>query len=219
MLRPRSIPTLVLSLLLVAGARPAAAETEITLYGSGVAGQQAQEVAIDVPGSESYQGTGGVTLYGADVGLGFPKGFYVDAHYFRHSNEFVSELAGSAYDARIDLAGDEWGASLEWQLDLMPSSAITPFVGAGGSWSRLTLDGKIDLRGDSAPVTTEVDLYRAYGVAGLKLNRFLRLTAQGGWTFGGRGSDATSYDLGGQAISVATDYDGYFVAGALSLGL
>lgn len=218
MSRPRWTATLLIAALLAPGVAAAGQRAESTIYVSGVAGAQAQSVTIDVAGLESYEGSGSVALFGADAGFSLPGGVFADAHYFRHSNEFVSELAGSNYDARVDLAGNEWGASLEWQLDLVPRSPLKPFLGVGGSWSRLTLDGKLDLRGESAALESEIDLWRAYGVAGLKLSRYFRATVQGGMTFPVHEGLTTSYTVGGETVALTPDYGGYYVAGSLSVG-
>lgn len=198
--------------------RVATAMPFVSIYASGLVGAQSQEVTLDVPGMQTYSGDNAVALYGLDAGLGLPGGFYVDAHYYRHTNEFGRELVDGTTDAFVDMGGNEWGGSLEWHLGLIPGSPIKPFIGVGGSYSRVNLDGKVEWQGESAPLETNTDLYRVYGVAGLGLTGALRATLHAGMTFGEDEAAKASYTLAGQTVSVSADYQGYYVAGAVSLG-
>lgn len=218
MLRQYWLGTFFVLTALFLVAAPAAALPFASFYVSGLVGGQSQEVTLDLAGVQSYSGESGVLLYGVDAGVGLPAGFFVDAHYYRHSNEFGRELVDGTVDAYVDMAGNEWGASLEWHLGLIPGSPIKPFVGAGGSYSRVTLDGKVEFEGESAPLETNTDLYRVYALAGMSLTSALRATVHAGMTFGEDEAAKASYTLAGQTVSVSADYQGYYVAGAVSLG-
>jgi hypothetical protein len=218
MFRRKWIPTLAGLGLCALVAGPATAAPFTSFYVSGAVGGQSQEVTLDAAGLQSYDGTSGVLLYGADAGVGLPAGFHLSAHYYRHSNEFGRELVDDSFDAYVDMAGNEWGGSLEWHLGLIPGSPVAPFVGAGASYSRVTLDGKVEWEGESATLGTDTDLYRLYGLAGLKLTDALRATVRAGMTFGENEAAKAEYEFQGQTISVSADYQGYYVAGALSLG-
>lgn len=219
MLRHKWLATFLTLSALCVVAVPAPALPFVSFYASGVVGGQSQEVTLDVAGMESFEGTSGIVLYGVDAGVGLPMGFHFDGHYYRHTNEFGEDLAAdSGFDAFVDMAGNEWGASLEWHLGLIPASPVKPFIGAGGSYSRINLDGEIRFEGESEALETDTDLYRIYALAGLKLTSLLRATVHAGMTFGETDAAEASYTLAGQTVSVTADYQGYYVAGAVSLG-
>lgn len=221
MLRLKGLGTLVvLGTLLVAA--PAMALPFVSLQFAGTVAGQSQEVALDVSGTinESYDGDSGIVMYGAEAGVGLPLGFHVFGHYYRHTNEFGEELVGDAtgIDAYVDMAGNEWGLDLEWHMPLIPGSPLKPFIGAGGSWARVNLDGEVRFEGESAPLETETDVYRLYGVAGLKLGSAIGVSVRGGMAFGEDDAARAEYTLAGQTVGVSADYQGYYVAGSVSLG-
>jgi hypothetical protein len=221
MLRLKGLGTLVvLGSLLVAA--PAMALPFVSLQFAGTVAGQSQEVALDVSGTinESYDGDSGIVMYGAEAGVGLPLGFHVFGHYYRHTNEFGEELVGDAtgIDAYVDMAGNEWGLDLEWHMPLIPGSPLKPFIGAGGSWARVNLDGEVRFEGESAPLETETDVYRLYGVAGLKLGSAIGVSVRGGMAFGEDDAARAEYSLAGQTVGVSADYQGYYVAGSVSLG-
>jgi hypothetical protein len=220
MLRRKWLGTLVVLGSLVFAA-PALALPLVSLRVGGTVAGQSQEVALDVSGAvnESLEGTSGIAMYGAEAGLGLPMGFYVFGHYYRHSNEFGEELvADSGVNAFVDMAGNEWGLDLEWHLGLIPGSPIKPFIGAGGSWAKVNLDGEVRYEGESAALETDTTVYRLYGVAGLQLTSLLGVTVRGGMAFGEDDAAQAEYSLAGQTVSVSADYQGYYIAGAVTLG-
>ena len=210
----------VLASLLVAA--PAAALPFVSLQFGGTVAGQSQEVALDVSGTvnETYDGNSGILMYGAEAGVGLPAGIHVFGHYYRHSNEFGEELVGdmTGVDAFVSMDGNEWGLDLEWHLGLIPGSPLKPFIGAGGSWARVNLDGEIRFEGESAALETNTDVYRLYGVAGIKLGSALGASVRGGMAFGEDEAAKAGYTLAGESVSVSADYQGYFVAGSVSLG-
>jgi hypothetical protein len=116
------------------------------------------------------------------------------------------------------MAGNEWGLDLEWHLGLIPGSPLKPFIGAGGSWARVNLDGEVRFEGESSALQTETDVYRLYAVAGLKLGSAIGVSVRGGMATGEEEAASASYSLAGQTVAVSADYQGYFVAGSVSLG-
>ena len=110
MLRLKGAVTLVvLGSLLVAA--PAMALPFLSLQFAGTLAGQSQEVALDVSGTinESYTGTSGILMYGAEAGIGLPMGLHLFGHYYRHSNEMGEEFAAdNGIDAWVDMAGNEW---------------------------------------------------------------------------------------------------------------
>jgi hypothetical protein len=221
MLRLKGLGTLVvLGSLLVAA--PAMALPFVSFQFAGTVAGQSQEVALDVSGTinESYDGSSGIVMYGAEAGVGLPMGFHVFGHYYRHTNEFGEELVGDAtgIDAYVDMAGNEWGLDLEWHMPLIPGSPLKPFIGAGGSWARVNLDGEVRFEGESAALETETDVYRLYGVAGLELGSAIGVSVRGGMAFGEDDAARAEYSLAGQTVGVSADYQGYYVAGSVSLG-
>lgn len=196
----------------------------VSFYVGGVLGGQSQEVTLSGSGLQdfSYSGTSGIMLYGIEAGLGLPMGVHVGGHYFRHSNEFGEEamqsMSSLPVDAWIDMAGNEWGADLEWHLGLIPGSPLKPFIGVGGSYARVNLDGTVRFETMSEPLTTDTDVYRLYALAGLKFGNLVGASLRGGWAFGEENAAQADYSFGPQAISVSSDYNGYYVAGSVTLG-
>ncbi|RKZ08550.1 hypothetical protein DRQ32_09015, partial [bacterium] len=169
-------------------------------------------------GVESFSGTSAIVLYGGEAGVGLPIGLYVFGHYYRHSNEFGEELvAETGVDAFVDMSGNEWGVSLEWQIPLIPGSPIKPYIGAGASWAQINLDGEVRFEGESEPLKTETSLYRAYALAGLSLGDVLGLTVRGGMGFSEDKAAQATYSMAGQTVSVFAEYQGYYIAGAVTL--
>jgi hypothetical protein len=221
MLRQKRIGALVaLSLLIVAA--PASALPFVSFQIAGTVAGQSQEVTLDVSGTvnETYKGNSGIVMYGGEAGVGLPAGFHVFGHYYRHTNEFGEELVQetTGVDAYVDMAGNEWGLDLEWHLGLIPGSPLKPFLGAGGSWARVNLDGKVRYETESAALETETEVYRLYAVGGLKLGSAIGVSVRGGMAFGEDQAAKASYSLAGQEVSISADYQGYFVAGSVSLG-
>ena len=221
MLRQKWLGTLVvLGSLFIAA--PALALPFVSFQVAGTVAGQSQEVALDVSGTinESYSGNSGIVMYGGEAGVGLPAGFHLFGHYYRHTNEFGEELVGdmTGVDAYVDMAGNEWGLDLEWHLGLIPGSPLKPFIGAGGSWARVNLDGEVRFEGESSALQTETDVYRLYAVAGLKLGSALGVSVRGGMAMGEDEAASASYSLAGQTVAVSADYQGYFVAGSVSLG-
>jgi hypothetical protein len=196
----------------------------ISFHVGGVLGGQSQEVSLIGTGLQdfSFSGTSGIVLYGAEAGVGLPMGIHVGGHYFRHSNEFgeetVQSMSALPVDAWVDMAGNEWGADLEWHIGLIPGSPLKPFIGAGGSYARVNLDGTVRFETISEPLTTNTDVYRLYALAGLKFGNLVGASLRGGWTFGEEKAAKAEYDFGPQTVSVSADYNGYYVAGSVTLG-
>jgi hypothetical protein len=220
MLRKKWLGALVALATLVFAA-PALALPLVSLRVGGTVAGQSQEMALDVSGSvnESFDGTSGIAMYGGEAGVGLPMGLYVFGHYYRHTNEFGEELvADSGVDAFVDMSGNEWDLDVEWHLGLIPGSPLKPFIGAGGSWAQINLDGEVRYEGASAALETDTTVYRLYAVAGLDLTSLLSVSVRGGMAFGEDDAAQASYSLAGQTVSVSADYDGYYVAGSVSLG-
>lgn len=220
MLRKKGLGALlVLGSLLVAA--PALALPFVSFQFGGTVAGQAQEVTMDVSGllDESFTGTSGILMYGGEAGVGLPMGFHVFGHYYRHTNEFGEEFVQDAgIDAYVSMDGNEWGADLEWHMPLLPGSPLLPFIGAGGSWAHITLDGEVRFEGESAALETETNVYRLYGVAGIKLGSTIGVALRGGMSFGEDEAAKAEYDFAGQTVAVSADYQGYYVAGSVSLG-
>ena len=225
MVRKKCVGMIVVGAVLAAATIATGAQAgPISFYVGGVVGGQSQEVTLKGSGLQdfSYSGTSGIALYGIEAGVGLPLGVHVGGHYFRHSNEFGEEIVQSAsalpVDAWIDMAGNEWGLDLEWHLGLIPGSPLKPFIGAGGSYARVNLDGTVRFETISEPLTTDTDVYRLYALAGLKFGNLVGASLRGGWAFGEERAAQANYDFGPQAISVSADYNGYYVAGSVTLG-
>jgi len=219
MLRQKWVGTLLVLATLVPFAVPAQALPLVSFRLAGTVGAQSQEVELDLAGLENYNGTSAVVLYGAEAGVGLPMGIHVFGHYYRHTNEYGEDLIDDmAYDAFVDMSGNEWGLDLEWHLSLIPASPIKPYLGAGGSWARVNLDGEVRFEGASAALTTETDIYRLYALAGLKLGGVIDVTVRGGMSLGDEEAAAASYTLAGQDVSISANYQGYFVAASAGIG-
>ena len=220
MLRQKWLGTLiVLGSLFIAA--PALALPFVSFQFAGTVAGQSQEVALDVSGTinEKYTGNSGIVMYGAEAGVGLPAGFHLFGHYYRHTNEFGEELvAGSGVDAFVDMAGNEWGLDLEWHMGLIPASPLKPFIGAGGSWARVSLDGEVRFEGEKAALETNTDVYRLYAVGGLKLGSMIGVSLRAGMALGEDDAAKAEYSLAGQTVAVSADYQGYFLAGSVSLG-
>jgi hypothetical protein len=52
----------------------------------------------------------------------------------------------------------------------------------------------------------------------LKLGSAIGVSVRGGMAFGEDQAAKASYSLAGQEVSISADYQGYFVAGSVSLG-
>jgi hypothetical protein len=195
----------------------------ISVYLGGMVGGQSQEVTLVGSGLQDFSvaGTSGILLYGAEAGFGLPLGIRIGGHYLRHSNEFgeeiVQSMVASPVDAWVDMAGNEWGADLEWHLGLIPGSPLQPFIGVGASYAHVTLDGTVRFETFSEALVTNTDVYRAYGIAGLKFGNMLGASVRGGWAFSEEKAARADYDFAGQSVSVSADYNGYYVAGSVTL--
>ena len=147
----------LIALLIVAA--PASALPFVSFQIAGTVAGQSQEVTLDVSGTvnETHKGNSGIVMYGGEAGVGLPAGFHVFGHYYRHTNEFGEELVQetTGVHAYVDMAGNEWGLDLEWHLGLIPGSPLKPFLGAGGSWARVNLDGKVRYETESAAKTQQ----------------------------------------------------------------
>lgn len=223
MVRKKWLGTIVILAVLSATMIATGAQAgPISFFVGGVVGGQSQEVTLDVAGLQSFTGTSGIVLYGVEAGIGLPMGLHVGGHYFRHSNEFGEELvqtmAALPVDAWIDMAGNEWGADLEFHLGLIPGSPVKPFIGAGGSYAKVNLDGAVRFETLTEPLETNTDVYRLYALAGLKLGNLVGASLRGGWTFGEENAAKAEYNFNGQAVSVSADYNGYYIAGSVTLG-
>lgn len=219
MFRQKWIGTILVLATLATVAAPAQALPMLSFRIAGTAGAQAQELKLDVAGVQSYDGQSAVALYGGEAGVGLPAGIYLFAHYYRHTNEFGESLIpDDSFDAYVDMAGNEWGLDLEWRIPLLPGSPVKPYLGAGGSWASITLDGEVRFEGQSQALTTETTVYRIYALGGIMLGGMLDLTLRGGMSFGEDEAAQASYDFAGQTVTVSADYQGYFVAGSVGIG-
>ena len=83
---------------------------------------------------------------------------------------------------------------------------------------RVSLDGEVRFEGEKAALETNTDVYRLYAVGGLKLGSMIGVSVRAGMALGEDDAAKAEYSLAGQTVAVSANYQGYFIAGSVSLG-
>ncbi len=195
------------ALILISGAAVATAQMPVSIEFGLTGGPQAAEVRSDLATETTRLGT-----IGAEVGVGTPLGIRFGLHYYRHTGDLTAGSGASALS--WGLSANEIGASVEKHFNLLPMSPASPYLGAGTSYSYISLAD--DLGSTSLDASTSIG--RVYGLAGVKVMG-LGMRLRAGYAFG----KFDSADLGLSGVpgadNAAIDYGGFWGSVSLLFGI
>lgn len=126
-------------------------------------------------------------------------------------------------DATFELHGPEFGGFVETHIPLASWSRQDPYIGVGGSYARIELDGA--LKTTAGAITTSeltggADVYRVYAVGGSNVVGNVGFCARAGWSFHeGMPLAAEGLRSTGSPARAQVTWEGLFVTVGLVLRL
>lgn len=201
----------VAALLIVCGAvADAQAQSPVSFGISALYGVRTADVSVSLADNPLWSVEENVQAFGAEVSLGLPIGVHVAAHYLRHFKD-LEEVSASS----LSLGANEIGANVEKRVSLAPASPISPYVGAGVGYARVSFGDELVLSTDVNTSLADLNLWDFYGTFGMSLGGVIGAQLRVGYSTGDMTIEEDT-PLG--AVSGGMDYSGTFFTVAASLG-